>query len=121
MIERSFEDESREVMKRYGREVCATFMQRWMQAVLDNKPAPTPDDVATWMPSQPTGSASGTAVKEVPRGHCNRCDRCGWEMRDDRGACRPGDCSMRPMPAERSTCAGCGAPFTAPAQEKRRG
>jgi hypothetical protein len=52
----------------------------------------------------------------VPRGHCNRCDRCGWEMvlegaTGAAGGCWPSNCSQRPMPEKRTTCAGCGAPF----------
>lgn len=51
----------------------------------------------------------------VPRGHCDRCDRCGWKFdhhpNGPASGCHPGDCSMRPLPERRDTCAGCGAPF----------
>ena len=61
----------------------------------------------------------------VPRGHCNRCDRCGWTLSDPAyGGCAPGNCSMRTGPdyktvPPRDTCAGCGrlyedAPATPP-------
>jgi hypothetical protein len=46
----------------------------------------------------------------VPRGHCNRCDRCGWEFGANCG-CWLMNCSMRPMPQPRTHCAGCGAPY----------
>lgn len=60
------------------------------------------------------------ALPAVPRGHCGRCDRCGWPMGSEKGQCRPLDCSMRPLPAERPTCAGCGAPFEARPSSKCR-
>lgn len=51
----------------------------------------------------------------VPRGHCNRCDYCGWELKLMTGlGCVAGSCSMRPLPKRRDTCAGCGAPFETP-------
>jgi len=61
-------------------------------------------------PASPSPLADDTALA-VPRGHCNRCDRCGWPLGTESGQCRIGDCSFRPMPAERDTCAGCGALF----------
>lgn len=46
---------------------------------------------------------------EVQRHHCARCDRCGFVLADNAPAgCRPGNCSMRPLPELRDTCAGCG-------------
>lgn len=69
-------------------------------------------------------AAPFAALPAVPRGHCGRCDRCGWELvvssrlagamagrYDPTPSCRLGDCSMRPLPDRRKTCAGCGAPF----------
>jgi hypothetical protein len=47
----------------------------------------------------------------VPRGHCGRCDRCGWPLSTDRGGCRDDDCSLRPLPPPRNSCAGCNAPY----------
>lgn len=48
----------------------------------------------------------------VPRGHCGRCDRCGWEFaKMAHGGCIPAGCSMRPLPDERTHCPGCGAPY----------
>jgi Lar family restriction alleviation protein len=55
----------------------------------------------------------------VPRGHCGRCDRCGWEFAADACACRPNDCGMRPLPERRKTCAGCGAPFADVVEARR--
>lgn len=58
---------------------------------------------------------SATRVSQmapVPRGHCDRCDRCGWPLEpENKAACHVGDCSQRPCPARRDVCAGCGAPF----------
>jgi hypothetical protein len=55
-----------------------------------------------------------STLPPVPRGHCKRCDRCGWTFADSqKGGCVPGNCSFRdqkPTPL-RDTCAGCGAPF----------
>jgi hypothetical protein len=58
------------------------------------------------------------ALVPVPRGHCNRCDRCGWAFAEAKETgCVPGDCSYRPEDPDerrkmpRDTCAGCGAPF----------
>jgi len=62
-------------------------------------------------------SVEGMWRAPVPRGHCNRCDRCGWGYSDTatiEAGCRPprdGGCSMRPLPERRSTCAGCGANY----------
>jgi len=45
----------------------------------------------------------------LPRNHCNRCDRCGFELSASRSeGCVAGDCSMRPLPERRTECAGCG-------------
>lgn len=54
-------------------------------------------------------------LSPVPRGHCGRCDRCGWPFAQpgDYG-CRPGDCSQRPALPLRESCIGCGAPFEPP-------
>ena len=60
-----------------------------------------------------------SALPPVSRGHCGRCDRCGGSYTVSSWAdnlafvanCRPGNCSMRPLPEKRKTCAGCGAPF----------
>ena len=66
-------------------------------------------------PPSSRGRMSGdtmTTEPTVPRGHCNRCDRCGWPFSPTREAgCVPGDCSMRPLPEPRGHCAGCGALF----------
>ena len=54
----------------------------------------------------------GAPQRPVPRGHCGRCDRCGWPLaQPGADGCYPGDCSTRPLPRQRETCAGCGAPF----------
>lgn len=48
----------------------------------------------------------------VARGHCGRCDRCGWPLAGSvKDGCTPGNCSRRPLPEKRSTCAGCGTPY----------
>ena len=54
---------------------------------------------------------AAAAPAPVPRGHCNRCSRCGWTFMLN--GCVPGDCAYRPgRPVEpRATCAGCGAPY----------
>ncbi len=46
----------------------------------------------------------------VPRGHCNRCDHCGALFGRASG-CHPQQCWAHERPDQRSTCAGCGAPF----------
>ena len=53
--------------------------------------------------------ARRVVVERAPRGCCGRCDRCGWTMAPF--ACGLGDCSMRPLPPSRETCAGCGKSF----------
>lgn len=57
------------------------------------------------------GEEKGTTVAGVARGHCDRCDRCGWPFGSELGQCRINDCSMRPLPARRDVCQGCGARF----------
>lgn len=59
--------------------------------------------------AQPTAGGE-KAQSFVPRPHCNRCDRCGWEFAQNCG-CTPNSCSQRPMPEKRDRCAGCGARF----------
>jgi hypothetical protein len=52
------------------------------------------------------------ARPKVPRGHCGKCDRCGWPLAESaEKGCVLGNCSQRPLLSLRSTCAGCGAPF----------
>lgn len=80
-------------------EIVAELMASWERGWENVEPSAPPG---------PTGEGAA-----VPRGHCNRCDRCGWEYGADRGQCRPDDCSMRPLPDKRTACAGCGAPFVA--------
>lgn len=47
-------------------------------------------------------------IVRVPRGHCGRCDRCGWPYAVERSeGCAPGDCSMRPLPDMKTHCPGC--------------
>lgn len=54
----------------------------------------------------------GAKLPPVPRGHCTRCDRCGWPLvAQGEAGCWATNCSMRPMPEKRTTCAGCGAPY----------
>ncbi len=51
---------------------------------------------------------------KVTRGHCSRCDRCGWEFRGSiELGCVPGNCAHRPLPSLRTHCAGCGAEYEA--------
>jgi hypothetical protein len=73
-----------------------------------------------WCPTccNSDGTAKTPTPQYVPRGHCNRCDRCGWLLRDDpKLGCVLGNCSQRPSVDLRTTCAGCQAPFApVPAQ-----
>lgn len=55
------------------------------------------------------GGAIEAGKPRVPRGHCGRCDRCGWLIGDKN--CTPQNCSTRPMLPRREVCAGCGLPF----------
>ena len=51
-----------------------------------------------------------TPPRAVPRGHCGRCDRCGWPLGPG-SWCTPENCTRRPRLDLRNTCAGCGAPY----------
>jgi len=53
-------------------------------------------------------AASPSTLAPVPRGHCNRCDRCGWPFGD---GCRVGNCARRPVPLPMSFCSGCFARY----------
>jgi hypothetical protein len=72
--------------------------------------------IAAWnrrapSPSKP-GVPEGGAQAPVPRGHCNRCDRCGWDLVAKGGlGCWAANCSVRPMPPPSTHCHGCGAPY----------
>lgn len=66
--------------------------------------------VTTYGPGLPEVGKEAQADTAVPRGHCNRCDRCGWPFGANCG-CTPGNCSQRPMPPPRILCAGCGIRF----------
>jgi hypothetical protein len=80
------------------------------ESVRRGSAAPVEPDVRHGIFVGPGAAAYGPAT--VPRGHCNRCDRCGWEFATDRDhGCVPGDCSMRPAGLRRTACAGCGAPY----------
>lgn len=78
---------------------------------------PLGHDGATGMePGLPRDHYIREALEElatVQRGHCNRCVRCGWEFDHQGRMCQPGNCSMRPLPEPRATCAGCGVAFVA--------
>lgn len=60
-------------------------------------------------------NGTGPRARAVPRGHCDRCDRCGCAFAPPHGwyGCLPDHCSMSPLPAPRSICIGCGAPYEA--------
>lgn len=72
-----------------------------------------------WTPAEARQVAADLAAaadaverkESVHRPHCGRCDRCGFEMGEGDGNCNVDDCSRRPRPPYRMTCAGCGAPF----------
>lgn len=42
-----------------------------------------------------------TLAIEAICGPSDRCQWCGWPLEDRPGACRPGDCSQRPLPPRR--------------------
>lgn len=50
----------------------------------------------------------GPRARVVPRGHCNRCDRCGFTFAPaGQPGCRPSECAQAPLPAPRNHCSRC--------------
>lgn len=92
---------------RVGRKLGRTLYRDEVCAGMVDTPALAADIVATM-----NGVTDNNAV---PRGHCGRCDRCGWRLaQPGADGCHPGNCSHRPLPRRRDTCAGCGARLGAP-------
>lgn len=91
---------------RASKEILATGLDLGLDAAADVFGT---DDPREWFEER---RAAGAVFKvTVGRGHCQRCDRCGWQFGAGSAACRIGSCSMRPLPEKRTTCAGCGVPF----------
>jgi hypothetical protein len=50
----------------------------------------------------------GPRARVVPRGHCDRCDRCGFAFAPaGQPGCHPGQCAQTPIPPPRDHCSRC--------------